>query len=362
MDTLTASRTAPDPAKLQIFIERMLGDLGGAMAVPLVRIGDELGLYTALDGAGPVTPDELARSTGANERLLREWLSAHAAAGYLDYDAATGRFSMNPEQAMVFARPDSPAFMLGAFEMAAATVLDQPKVARAFRQGDGRGAGYGTRCACLFTGMARFFRPGYAAHLLQEWLPALEGVEEKLRRGARVADIGCGHGAAVILMAEAFPASHFIGLDDHAASILCARDAAARAGMAGNTAFEVAAATDFTLEDCDLVASFDALHDMGNPVRAAMRVRHALRPDGTFMLVEPKAGNRLEENINPVGRLYYAGSTMICTPVSLDQPGGAALGAQAGPARLEGVLREAGFSQVRLAAETPFNIVMEARP
>jgi SAM-dependent methyltransferase len=362
MDTLTVSLAPPDPEKLQRLVERMLGDLGAAMAVPLVRIGDELGLYTAMDGAGAVTPAELARSTGANERLLREWLSAHAAAGYLDYDTSTGRFSMTPEQAMVFARPDSPAFMLGAFEIAMANVLDQPQVARAFRQGDGRGAGYGTRCACLFSGIARFFRPSYATHLLEEWLPALEGVEERLRRGARVADLGCGHGATVIMMAEAFPASHFTGIDYHAASVACAREAAGRAGVAGNTAFEVAGATDFALRDYDLVACFDALHDMGDPVGVASRIRSALRPDGTFMMVEPKAGNRLEENLNPVGRLYYSASTMICTPVSLDQPGAAALGAQAGPARLEAVLREAGFSHVRVAAETPFNIVMEARP
>ncbi|MCR0983402.1 class I SAM-dependent methyltransferase [Roseomonas populi] len=366
MDTQTAPLGLPDPTRLQGFVNRMLDDLGGAMAVPLVRIGDELGLYTALDGAGPVTPAELAGRTGTNERLLREWLSAHAAAGYLDYDPGTGRFSMNPEQAMVFARPESPAFMLGAFEIAAANLLDQPQVTKAFTRPTGRGAGYDTRCACLFSGISRFFRPGYVAHLLGEWLPALEGVEEKLRRGARVADLGCGHGATVILMAEAFPNSHFTGLDYHAASIACAREAAGRAGVAANTRFDVAGATDFTpgeanLGEYDLLACFDALHDMGDPVGVAERVRRALRPDGTFMLVEPKAGNRLEENINPVGRLFYAASTMICTPVSLDQPGAAALGAQAGPERLEGVLRRAGFTRVRLATETPFNLVLEAR-
>ncbi|MFH5925410.1 class I SAM-dependent methyltransferase [Roseomonas xinghualingensis] len=362
MDTMLASRASPDPEKLQGFVGRMLDDLGGAMVVPLVRIGDELGLYAALDGASPITPAELARSTGANERLLREWLSAHAAAGYLDYAPNTGRFTMTPEQAMVFARPDSPAFMLGAFEIAAANVLDHSQVMRAFRQQDGRGAGYGTRCACLFSGIARFFRPGYAAHLLNEWLPALDGMEERLRRGARVADLGCGHGASVILMAEAFPASYFTGLDYHAASIACAREAAGRAGVAGNTSFQVAGAADFAPGGYDLVACFDALHDMGDPVGVARRIRDALRSDGTFMAVEPKAGNRLEENINPVGRLYYAASTMICTPVSLDQPGAAALGAQAGPARLEALLREAGFSRVRIATETPFNTVLEAQP
>jgi len=253
--------------------------------------------------------------------------------------------------------------MLGAFEVIASTVLDQPKVARAFRDRGGRGAGYGGRCACLFSGIARFFRPGYEAHLLQEWLPALDGVEEKLRRGgALVADLGCGHGVAPILLAGAFPASRFLGFDNRADSIACARRSAAEAGVAGNTAFEVAGAADFPGAGYDLVACFDALHDMGDPVGAARRVRAALAADGTFMVVEPKAGDRLEDNMNPVGRLYYAGSTMICTPVSLDQPGAAALGAQAGPARLEAVLREAGFSRVRVAAETPFKLVIEARP
>jgi SAM-dependent methyltransferase len=255
---------------LEALVGRMLGHLGGAYAVPLVRIGDELGLYIAMDGAGPLTPAELARCTGCNERLVREWLFAHAATGYLDHHAATGRFCMTPEQAMVFARPDSPVLMLGAFEVIASTVLDQPKVARAFRDGHGRGAGYHGRCACRFSGIERSFRPGYAAHLLQEWLPALDGVEERLRRGgALVADLGCGHGAALILMAEAFPESRFVGLDNHAPSIACARESAAEAGVAGNTAFEVAGAADFALEGCDLIASFDALHDMGDPVGAA---------------------------------------------------------------------------------------------
>jgi 2-polyprenyl-3-methyl-5-hydroxy-6-metoxy-1,4-benzoquinol methylase len=361
MNTLPSTSRAPDPKKLDAFVERILGDLGAAMAVPLVRIGDELGLYAAMDGAGPLTPSELAQRAGTNERLLREWLSAHAAAGYLDYDPVSGRFAMTPEQAMVFARADSPVLMLGAFEIAAANVVDQPKVVRAFREDRGQGAGYDRRCSCLFSGMARFFRPGYAAHLLQEWLPALDGVEERLRRGARVADLGCGHGEAVIMMAEAFPASFFIGFDDHAPSIASARDAAARRGVAGNTAFEVSRATEFSPQNYDLITCFDALHDMGDPVAVATQVRRALRPDGTFMVVEPKAGDRLEDNLNPIGRLYYAGSTMVCTPVSLDQPGAAALGAQAGPSRLIAVLNEARFSHVRVASTTPFNIMLEAK-
>lgn len=362
MDGMPNIPAAPDPQALNDFIGRMLGDLGAAMAVPLVRLGDELGLYAALDGAGPTTSAQLAERTGVYERLLREWLNAHAAAGYLDYDAASATFLMTPEQAMVFARPNSPVYLLGAFEVAAANVLDQPKVARAFRAPGGRGAGYGARCNCLFTGMARFFRAGYEAHLLQDWLPALDGVVQRLTEGGLVADIGCGHGSPVVLMARAFPNSRFFGFDDHAASIACATQAAALAGVADNTSFGVAGAGDFVLEPCDLIACFDALHDMGDPVGIAARIRRSLRPDGTFMLVEPRAGDRVEDNLNPVGRLYYAGSTMICTPVSLDQPGAAALGAQAGPARLTEILRGAGFTRVRLAMETPFNLVMEARP
>ncbi len=358
----TPAAQAPDPAKLDALVGRMLGDLGGAYILPLVRIGDELGLYTALAEGGPATPAELARRTGANERLLREWLSAHAAAGYLDHESASGRFAMSPEQAMVLALPDSPAFMLGAFEVAHATALDVPQVSRAFR-GDGRGAGYHVRCSCLFSGIERFFRPGYQANLVGSWLPALEGVVEMLERGGTAADVGCGHGASTILMAKAFPRSRFAGFDYHAASIARAREAAGRAGVAANARFEAAGAADFPGAGYDLVACFDALHDMGDPVGVARHIRAALAPDGTFMAVEPRAGNRLEDNANPVGRLYYAASTMICTPVALDQaPDGPALGAQAGPARLEAALREAGFSRVRVAAETPFNMVIEAKP
>ena len=359
----TAAPAAPDPERLDALLGRMLGDLGAAYILPLVRIGDELGLYAALAEGGPATPAALPHHTGAQERLLREWLSAHAAAGYVEHDAASGRFSMTPEQATVFARPDSPAFMLGAFEVAYANTLDVPMVARAFR-GDGRGAGYHGRCACLFSGIERFFRPGYAANLVESWLPALDGVVAKLERGALVADVGCGHGASAILMAQAFPRSRFSGFDYHAASVACARDAAARAGVSANTSFEAAGAADFPGAGFyDLVACFDALHDMGDPVGVARHIRAALAPDGTFMAVEPRAGDRLEDNMNPVGRLYYAASTMICTPVALDQaPDGPALGAQAGPARLRAVLHEAGFSRVRVVAETPFNIVIEARP
>jgi 2-polyprenyl-3-methyl-5-hydroxy-6-metoxy-1,4-benzoquinol methylase len=345
--------------KLETFVTRILDDLGAAMIAPLVRIGDELGLYSTLAESGPVTPQELARRTGTVERLVREWLSAHAAAGYLDYDAKTKRFSMNPEQAMVFGNPDSPVYMLGSFEVCQAVMVDQPKVTTAFRNGGA--AGYHERCNCLFSGMARFFGVSYKAHLVQEWLPALDGVVEKLERGARVADIGCGHGISTTLMATAFARSRFWGFDNHKGSIDCARDAATHEGMASRVTFDVATAKNFPGDDFDLICCFDALHDLGDPVGAARRVLQALAPEGTFMAVEPRAGDTLEDNINPVGRLYYAGSTMICTPVSLAQEVGLALGGQAGPKRLEAVLREAGFGRVRIAAETPFNIVIEAR-
>lgn len=346
--------------KLEGFVSRMLDDLGAIMIAPLVRIGDELGLYSALAGAGPVTPQELARSTGTVERLVREWLSAHAAAGYLDYDDATGRFAMNPEQAMVFGNPDSPVYMLGSFEVGQAVMVDQPKVSRAFRNG-GAAAGYHERCSCLFSGMSRFFGVSYKAHLVQEWLPALDGVVEKLERGGKVADIGCGHGTSTILMAKAFKRSRFFGFDNHEDSIACARSAAAHDAVVATIEFCVATAKNFAGSDFDLICCFDALHDLGDPVGATRHILQALAPDGTFMAVEPRAGDRLEDNLNPVGRLYYAGSTMICTPVSMAQEVGLALGGQAGPARLEAVLREAGFSRIRIAAETPFNIVLEAR-
>ncbi|HEX8569966.1 MAG TPA: class I SAM-dependent methyltransferase [Caulobacteraceae bacterium] len=344
--------------KLDFFIPRMLGDMGAAAMVPLIRIGDELGLYRALKDAGPLTSAELAARTGTAERYIREWLAAHAASEYLDYDAASETFVMTPEQAMVFADEGGPLFMLGAFEMYAANARDYPKLVSAFRTGEG--VGWHQHDRCLFSGVERFFRSGYEYHLVPEWLPALDGVVDKLRAGASVADVGCGHGASTLIMARAFPNSLFAGFDYHPESIERARAAAEEAGL-WNVSFNVASAKDFPGEGYDLIAFFDCLHDMGDPVGAARHARQALAPGGTAMLVEPLAGDTLAENLNPVGRLYYAASTVICTPASLSQEVGLGLGAQAGPKRLSKVLADGGFADVRVAVKTPFNLVVEAR-
>lgn len=352
---MTASMEAD---RLQEFVGRMLQDLGAAFTLPLVRIGDDLGIYKEISER-PGTSTDLAARLGLSERYLREWLSANAAAGYLRYDPSSGKFSMSPEQVAVFADPLSPVFMLGAFEVASANVLDARKLKEAFRTGEG--VAWHDHSACLFRGIERFFAPSYRSNLIQNWLPALEGAEEKLRNGARVADIGCGHGVSTILMAKHFPNSRFEGFDSHETSIAKARESAAVESL-GNIAFETGSATDFGKGRYDLVTIFDALHDMGDPVAAARHVRNSLAVDGTFMVVEPMAGDKLEDNINPIGRLYYAGSTMICTGAALAQEGGFALGAQAGEARLRGILRAAGFTRIRRAAATPFNIVLEAKP
>jgi SAM-dependent methyltransferase len=348
-----------DETKLHQFIGKMLGDLGGALSVPLVRIGDRLGLYKALHASGPMTPGELAAKTDIAERYAREWLSHQAASGYLAYDPGTGRFTLPPEQAMVFAEPDSPVYMQGGFDVATAMMENQALVEPAFRTG--KGVGWGEQSQCLFCAGGRFFRPGYHNNLVASWLPALDGATAKLERGARVADVGCGHGFSTVMMAKAFPNSSFVGYDFHPGSVEQARSHAEQHGMTANTRFEVALASEFPGKDLDLVTFFDCLHDMGDPVGAARHVRQALKPDGSWMVVEPAAADRLEDNLNPVGRLYYAGSTMICVPTSLDQPVGMALGAQAGFGKLSALIREAGFGQVRKAAETPFNMVLEAR-
>lgn len=345
-------------AKLDFLVGRMLGDMGAASMLPLIRLGDELGLYRAMADAGPLSAQQVAFRTGTHERYVREWLSAHAASGYIDYDAASDRFTLSPEQAMIFADPDSPFYMLGGYQCVHANLLTIDKVEQAFRTGDG--VNYDERHACLFTGMERFFRPGYNAHLLADWLPAMGGLVARLEAGAKVADIGCGHGASVLMMAEAFPNSQFYGFDYHACSIEAARAKAAELGLA-NAHFEVATAKSFPGEDYDLIAFFDALHDMGDPVGAAAYAATTLAEDGALMLIEPMAGDTLQDNLNPIGRLFYAASTMVCTPVSLAQEVGLGLGAQAGPKRLTEVLNAGGLSRVRCAAETPFNIVLEAK-
>jgi SAM-dependent methyltransferase len=349
-----------DQDKLNAFLGKMLDDIGAAMNASLVQLGDKLGLYKALAAGGPMTPSELAGRTGTAERYVREWLAAQAASGYVTYDAVSGRFSMAPEQATVFADDDSPVFMAALGDIVAATVLDCDKVEDAFRTG--RGVGWNRRHPCLFCGTARFFRTSYLHHLVQEWLPALDGVVAKLERGATVADVGCGHGVSTLLMAEAFPNSRFFGFDAHPGSIEAARKAADAAGIANRVTFEVQSAKSFTGNGYDLVCFFDCLHDMGDPVGALKHVRKAIAPDGALMLIEPFAGDRLEDNLNPVGRIYYAGSTMVCTPTSLDQEVGLALGAQAGEARLREVAKAGGFGRFRRATETPFNMILEARP
>jgi SAM-dependent methyltransferase len=338
----------------------MVGDLGAAANAPLMLLGDELGLYKALAEAGPLSSTDLARQTGTAERYVREWLAAQAASGYVEYDAAADRYAMTPEQAMVLADEDSPAFLAGIFESLYAMMVDQPKIREAFRTG--AGVGWHEHDPCLFSGTERFFRTGYRTHLVPEWLPALDGVVAKLERGATVADVGCGHGASTIIMAQAFPNSRFVGFDYHDGSVARATAAAREAGVAGTVRFEIAPAKDYPGTGYDLVTFFDCLHDMGDPVGAARHVHQSLAPDGTWMIVEPYAGDTLAENLNPVGRLYFAASTMLCTPASLSQEVGLGLGAQAGEARLREVVTEGGFTQFRRATATPFNLVLEARP
>ena len=348
-----------NPDRLNAFVGKMLVDIGSAMNASLILLGDKLGLYKELAAKGPITSADLAKATGTTERYVREWLSAQAASGYVEYDAKTNKFSMLPEQAMALADEDSPVFLSGIGDVVSATFLDEPKVTDAFKTG--KGVGWNRRSECLFCGTARFFRTGYKHHLVQEWLPALDGVVEKLKRGAKVADVGCGHGVSTRLMAEAFPKSHFYGFDYHEGSIAAARDQAKKAGLSDRVHFDVHSAKTYPAENYDLVCFFDCLHDMGDPVGALKHVRESMAPDGTCMLVEPFANDRLEDNLNPVGRIFYAASTMICTPASIDQEVGLALGAQAGEARLREVAKQAGLSRFRRATETPFNLILEAR-
>lgn len=352
--------TALDEAKVEEFVHRALGELGATLNAGLVVIGDKLGLYKAMAGAGPLTSAQLAERTGTAERYVREWLNAQAAGGYVDYHAEAEAYELPAEHAVVLADEDSPFFFPGAFQMMTSTIGDEPKITDAFRSGGG--VGWHEHSHGVFEGCERFFRPGYNAHLVAEWIPALEGVEERLVAGGKVADVGCGHGASTLLMAAAYPKSEFVGYDYHAASIEAARDRAEAAGLSDRVRFEVAPAAGFPGEGYDLISTFDCLHDMGDPVGAAGHVRQALARDGTWLIVEPAAGDRVEDNLNPIGRIYYAASTMLCTPASLSQEVGLALGAQAGEARLRAAVMSGGFTRFRRAAETPFNLVLEARP
>jgi SAM-dependent methyltransferase len=355
----TAASQPLDQAKLHEFVMRAVGEMGAAMNAALIVIGDKLGLYKAMSGAGPMTSAELAKKTGTAERYVREWLASQAAGGFVTYDAESGKYTLPPEQALALADETSPVFLPGFFEVVAACVKDEPKITDAFRSG--KGVGWHEHDHGLFAGTERFFRPNYRAHLIGEWIPALEGTEAKLKAGAKVADVGCGLGTSTILMAQAYPKSSFVGFDYHDGSIKMARDAANKAGVGDRVNFEVAKAKDYPGKGFDFVAFFDCLHDMGDPEGAAKHVKESMAADGTWMIVEPFAHDKLEDNLNPIGRVYYAASTMLCTPASLSQEVGLALGAQAGEGRLSKILKAAGFSRVRRAAETPFNIVLEAR-
>ncbi|HKA61384.1 MAG TPA: class I SAM-dependent methyltransferase [Methylomirabilota bacterium] len=344
-----------DQAKVNEFLGKAIQDVAATFHAGLVLIGDKLGLYRALADGGPMTAAELAKRAGARERYVREWLSAQAAGGYITYEPASGRFTLPPEHAFLLLDADLP----GAFMLGVGSIRDEARIADAFRTGEG--VGWHEHDPGVFEGCERFFRPGYAMNLVSQWIPALDGVKTRLEAGGRVADVGCGHGASTIIMAQAFPRATITGFDYHPASIEAARRAADKAGVGDRVSFEVASAKAYPGSGYDLVTFFDCLHDMGDPVGAARHVRQSLGTGGTWMLVEPFANDRLEDNLNPIGRLYYGASTLLCTPASLSQEVGLALGAQAGEKRLRDVLTEAGFSRVRRVAETPANMVLEAR-
>jgi SAM-dependent methyltransferase len=360
LSTPETASTPVNPERLNALLGTLVGDLGAAMGAALTVIGDQLGLYKALAASTGLTPEELAERTQTHPRYVREWLCAQAAAKYVTYSAASGRFSLDPEQAAALADESSPAFVPGGFQIVEAVMHAIPRAIEHFKTG--AGMSWGDHAGCLFHGTERFFRSAYLGHLTSEWLPALDGVVQKLEAGAKVADVGCGLGASTLLMAQTYPRSTFVGFDGHAGSVELARQRARKAGLAERVQFETARATDFPGSGYDLIAHFDCLHDMGDPVGAARHVRRTLAPTGTWMLVEPFAGDTLEDNLNPIGRVYYAASTMLCVPASLaDGRPGMALGAQAGEARLRQVANDGGFSRFRRATQTPFNIVFEAR-
>ena len=349
---------AIDMDKLNAFMGGFVGDLGAAVHTGMVVIGERLGLYKALAPA-PMTSTELAAKTSTDERYVREWLASQAAGGYVTYDDKTNKFSLTEEQAFALANEDSPAYLPGAFQLALGSLAAVPRIADSFR--NGAGMGWHEHDEAVFHGCEKFFRPGYAANLVCSWIPALRDVKQKLEAGARVADVGCGKGASTILMAKAFPKSRFFGFDYHDKSIEAAREIAKRERIADRVTFEVAKAKEYPGKGYDLVAVFDCLHDMGDPVGAAAHVRSTLHPDGTWMIVEPFANDELKDNLNPVGRVYYSFSTLLCTPCSRSQEVRLCLGAQSGEARIREVVTQAGFGRFRRATETPFNIVYEAR-
>jgi SAM-dependent methyltransferase len=357
---MTITTPAPTQAELEEFLGRFVVDLGATVAGANIVLGDRLGLYAAVAAAQPATAADVAAATGTDERYVTEWLRGQAAGGYVEYDAETDTFSLTPAQAACLADPDSPTYVSGAFQVATSMYRDLEALADAYRTG--AGVGWHEHSADLFEGTERFFRPGYVANLVPSWIPALDGVEAKLLSGASVADVGCGHGASTLILADAYPRSSFVGYDYHPESIERARAAAVQAGLADRVRFEIAGATDYPGSGYDLVAMFDCLHDMGDPVGAARHVRDSLAEDGTWLVVEPSAGDSVSDNLNPVGRVFYSASSLICTPASRAQQVGACLGAQAGPRRLSEVISAGGFGRVRVAATTPFNLVFEARP
>jgi SAM-dependent methyltransferase len=358
--TTTEQPVAVDMDKLMGFVFKAVDEVGATLNTALVVMGDRLGLYRALASAGPLTPAELAQRTGTAERYVREWLNAQAAGAYVEYDPDSGRYSLPLEHAVALTDESCPAYLPGLFQTAFGSVLDSPRITEAAKTGEG--FGWHAHGQDVFDGCERFFRPGYNAHLVAEWLPALDGVVAKLERGAAVADVGCGHGASTILMAQAFPASTFVGSDYHEGSITTARQRAAEAGVDDRVRFEVAPASAYSGTGYDLVTMFDCLHDMGDPVGAARHIRQSLAADGTWMIVEPLAGDRVEDNLNPLGRAFYGFSTLLCTPASLSQEVGLALGAQAGEARIRDVVTLAGLTRFRRAGESLTNAVFEARP
>lgn len=357
---MTTTNTAPAQEDLDAFLGRFVTDLGAALAGANIVLGDRLGLYQALAARPGAAPADIAQDTGTDERYVREWLCGQAAGGYVEYDPSSATFSMTAAQSFCLADPQSPAYVPGAFQLAASVYKDDVTVQDAFRTG--AGVGWHEHHADLFEGTERFFRPGYTANLVESWLPALDGVEGKLLSGASVADVGCGHGASTIIMAEAFPRSAFVGFDYHQASIDKAHEAAGAAGLSDRVRFEVAGAADYPGTGYDVVAMFDCLHGMGDPVGASRHVLESLDAGGTWLIVEPRAADTVEGNLNPVGRVFYSASTLLCVPASRSQEVGLCLGAQAGPARIESVVREGGFETFRTATETPFNLVFEARP